>query len=84
MGTRASRCEAGSQATPGPDNEGPILAAQQLADGVLSRSGIFGYVNYLVEKDRKVILQTLINGKPSPAPRRRPAATILPLTRSED
>ena len=35
------------------------------------RSGIFGYVNYLVEKDRKVILQTLINGKPEsyPAPR---------------
>ena len=25
-------------------------------------SGIFGYVNYLVEKDRKFILDTLING----------------------
>jgi hypothetical protein len=26
-------------------------------------SGIFGYINYLVEKDRKYILNTLINGK---------------------
>lgn len=25
-------------------------------------SGIFGYVNYLVEKDRKFIVDTLING----------------------
>jgi len=25
-------------------------------------SGIFGYVNYLVEKDRKTILDTLVNG----------------------
>lgn len=25
-------------------------------------SGIFGYVNYLVEKDRKFIIDTLING----------------------
>lgn len=25
-------------------------------------SGIFGYINYLVEKDRKFILDTLING----------------------
>jgi hypothetical protein len=29
-------------------------------------SGIFGYINYLVEKDRKYILDTLINGEPSP------------------
>jgi hypothetical protein len=28
-----------------------------------SRSGIFGYVNYLVEKDRKYILDTLVNGE---------------------
>lgn len=28
----------------------------------LSSSGIFGYINYLVEKDRKFILDTLING----------------------
>jgi glucosamine--fructose-6-phosphate aminotransferase (isomerizing) len=28
----------------------------------LSYSGIFGYVNYLVEKDRKFIIDTLING----------------------
>lgn len=27
------------------------------------RSGIFGYINYLVEKDRKYILDTLVNGK---------------------
>lgn len=26
------------------------------------RSGIFGYVSYLVEKDRKIILDTLVNG----------------------
>jgi hypothetical protein len=24
--------------------------------------GIFGYINYLVEKDRKFILDTLVNG----------------------
>jgi len=24
--------------------------------------GIFGYINYLVEKDRKYILDTLVNG----------------------
>lgn len=28
-----------------------------------NNSGIFGYVNYLVEKDRKFILNTLVNGK---------------------
>ena len=28
-------------------------------------SGIFGYVNYLVERDRKFVLETLLNGKPS-------------------
>lgn len=26
-------------------------------------SGIFGYINYLVEKDRKYIVDTLVNGK---------------------
>jgi hypothetical protein len=30
-------------------------------------SGIFGYINYLVDKDRKYILNTLINGR-SPVP----------------
>lgn len=30
-------------------------------------SGIFGYINYLVERDRKFILETLLNGKPSPS-----------------
>jgi hypothetical protein len=29
----------------------------------LRDSGIFGYINYLVEKDRKFILTTLINGQ---------------------
>jgi len=28
----------------------------------MGNSGIFGYVNYLVEKDRKTILDTLVNG----------------------
>lgn len=29
----------------------------------VARSGIFGYVNYLVERDRETILDTLTNGK---------------------
>jgi glucosamine--fructose-6-phosphate aminotransferase (isomerizing) len=29
---------------------------------VAANSGIFGYINYLVEKDRKYILDTLVNG----------------------
>lgn len=28
----------------------------------INHSGIFGYINYLVEKDRKFITDTLING----------------------
>jgi hypothetical protein len=36
-------------------------------------SGIFGYINYLVEKDRKYILDTLINGKCSPLVRPKTA-----------
>ena len=31
----------------------------------LRSSGIFGYINYLVEKDRGYILQTLVNGESS-------------------
>ena len=27
-------------------------------------SGIFGYISYLVEKDRKFIIDTLVNGTP--------------------
>ena len=27
-----------------------------------ANSGIFGYINYLVEKDRKYIIETLVNG----------------------
>ena len=34
----------------------------------MGNSGIFGYVNYLVEKDRKTILDTLVNGMPSRDP----------------
>jgi len=29
----------------------------------LDSSGIFGYISYLVEKDRKYIIDTLVNGK---------------------
>jgi hypothetical protein len=35
---------------------------------VYRRSGIFGYVNYLVEKDRKFILDTLLNGTSACSP----------------
>lgn len=31
-------------------------------------SGIFGYINYLVDKDRKYILDTLVNGTCSQGP----------------
>ena len=41
--------------------------ALQVSDGrktdLNNYSGIFGYINYLVEKDRKYIIDTLINGK---------------------
>jgi hypothetical protein len=33
---------------------------------IFSSSGIFGYINYLVEKDRKFILDTLVNGQQLP------------------
>ena len=33
-----------------------------LANCFLLHSGIFGYINYLVEKDRRFILDTLANG----------------------
>lgn len=36
-----------------------IISELQL---ILYHSGIFGYINYLVEKDRKFILDTLVNG----------------------
>jgi len=29
----------------------------------ISHSGIFGYINYLVEKDRRYIVDTLVNGR---------------------
>ena len=29
---------------------------------ILTVSGIFGYINYLIERDRKFILDTLVNG----------------------
>ncbi|KAJ9645117.1 glutamine--fructose-6-phosphate transaminase (isomerizing) [Coniosporium tulheliwenetii] len=35
-----------------------VISARKL----MSCSGIFGYINYLVEKDRKYILDTLVNG----------------------
>ena len=33
-----------------------------VTDALSKCSGIFGYINYLVEKDRKYIIQTLVNG----------------------
>lgn len=47
-------------------------ATEQAADNNAS-SGIFGYINYLVEKDRKYILDTLINGKCCPLAAATPA-----------
>jgi hypothetical protein len=38
-----------------------VLPPPQSPSDLLS-SGIFGYINYLVEKDRKYILDTLVNG----------------------
>jgi glucosamine--fructose-6-phosphate aminotransferase (isomerizing) len=54
-------------------------------------SGIFGYINYLVEKDRKYILNTLINGKcpraagsfPAPARKSTPLTPFTGLQRLE-
>jgi len=39
------------------------IGANILLIRVALRSGIFGYINYLVEKDRKFILDTLVNGE---------------------
>lgn len=39
------------------------LPALFLANACRPYSGIFGYINYLVEKDRAYIIQTLLNGK---------------------
>jgi hypothetical protein len=43
----------------------PLSNGREKADGEVC-SGIFGYINYLVEKDRKFIIDTLINGLRSP------------------
>ncbi len=44
-----------------------IMDVQSYVDEPLpltrGRSGIFGYINYLVEKDRKYVLDTLVNGE---------------------
>jgi len=40
----------------------PPLSLSTSANTMAPSSGIFGYINYLVEKDRKFILNTLING----------------------
>lgn len=40
----------------------PSTAAAQLSANDV-HSGIFGYINYLVEKDRRYIIQTIINGE---------------------
>lgn len=43
-----------------------VMSQEPIRDQTLTvfspSSGIFGYVNYLVEKDRKFIVDTLING----------------------
>jgi len=44
----------------GPLNLPPCVLS--LANLCLGFSGIFGYISYLVEKDRKYILDTLVNG----------------------
>lgn len=46
-------------------------------------SGIFGYINYLVEKDRDYIVQTLVNGKQDPflSLRSKRLANVDPLLR---
>jgi hypothetical protein len=33
-----------------------------MRDVIMENSGIFGYINYLVEKDRRFIIDTLLNG----------------------
>lgn len=50
----------------------------------MSSSGIFGYINYLVEKDRKFILDTLLNGELHliPAPRWCANSPIIPANES--
>ena len=54
-------CTTGNARLPPPHKE-----RTKDADIVFSlNSGIFGYVNYLVEKDRKYILTTLVNGMPA-------------------
>ena len=47
-----------------------ITSCQVSKANILFLSGIFGYVNYLVERDRKYILDTLVNGEflPHPSP----------------
>lgn len=30
---------------------------------IVNASGIFGYINYLVERDRQFIIDTLLNGE---------------------
>lgn len=52
-GTSAPPCCSRRAASPDADHD--------------THSGIFGYINYLVEKDRKYILDTLINGKFCPS-----------------
>jgi glutamine---fructose-6-phosphate transaminase (isomerizing) len=40
----------------------PQQPSNDPSDFLRSHSGIFGYINYLVEKDRDYILKTLVNG----------------------
>lgn len=40
----------------------PLSIKLRSTDRFCVCSGIFGYINYLVEKDRKYIIETLVNG----------------------
>lgn len=43
-------------------------------------SGIFGYINYLVERDRQFIIDTLLNGESLAPDREKEAAQPLTAT----
>lgn len=41
-----------------------VPPSPELQESLLtSSSGIFGYINYLVERDREFIINTLLNGE---------------------
>ena len=64
-GSRSRRCFLDELAGAEGGSSRPQHQAIEKAntDHLWANSGIFGYVNYLVEKDRKFILETLLNGE---------------------